>query len=184
MTWETMQPATPVSYEEMVAKLDPALPAEIRARAAALFREERERFERGVCEWWMNDRYLAILDRAPGRVLGAQAGKPAPYWHLSVRRLDREPVHDWRDLQSVKNDVVGPGREAVELYPAEERLVDAANQFHLWVLPVGYFNVGFAARAVAGEGHLDDFDVSMFGGKQRPVTRAERRRIERGKENS
>lgn len=55
--------------------------------------------------------------------------------HLSIKRLDKAPVHDWRELQEIKNQIVGPEVEAVELYPAESRLVDTANQYHLWALP-------------------------------------------------
>lgn len=56
---------------------------------------------------------------------------------LSIKNVDRTARHDWRDLQRVKNEVAGPEREAVELYPAESRLHDTANQFHLWVMPEG-----------------------------------------------
>ena len=28
--------------------------------------------------------------------------------HLSIKRRDKAPVHDWRDLQRIKNEVVGP----------------------------------------------------------------------------
>jgi hypothetical protein len=68
-----------------------------------------------------------------------------PLVHLSIRRADRAAIHDWRDLQRIKNELVGPKCEGLEIYPAEERLVDSANQFHLWVfhsesfrLPIGY----------------------------------------------
>lgn len=53
--------------------------------------------------------------------------------HLSIKRIDREPVTDWRDKQAIKNQLVGEQHEAVELYPAEDRVVDTANQYHLWV---------------------------------------------------
>jgi len=53
---------------------------------------------------------------------------------LSIRRLDRKPIHDWRDLQEIKNLVVGPEHEAMEIYPKESRVMDTANQYHLWVL--------------------------------------------------
>lgn len=53
--------------------------------------------------------------------------------HLSFKRIDREPMHDWRLFQEIKNMIVGPEYEAVELYPAESRVVDTANQYHLWV---------------------------------------------------
>jgi len=52
--------------------------------------------------------------------------------HLSVKRLDQGAIHDWRDLQRTKDDLLGPDCEAVELYPAAERMVDTSNQFHLW----------------------------------------------------
>lgn len=71
---------------------------------------------------------------------------PAPFGlgaHVSVRRNDREPVHDWRDLQRIKDELLGPEVEAVELYPANSRVVDAANQYHLWAF-IGYrFPFGF-----------------------------------------
>lgn len=65
--------------------------------------------------------------------------------HLSIKRLDREPIHDWRDLQRIKNELVGPECEAVEVYPAESRLVDTANQYHLWACsnPAYRFPIGF-----------------------------------------
>lgn len=73
--------------------------------------------------------------------------------HLSIKRRDREPMmHDWRELQRIKNALLGPEREAVELYPAESRLVDTANQYHLWALPVGaQFPFGFTDRLVHHE---------------------------------
>lgn len=74
---------------------------------------------------WKNDLYT-VWEFA----LGA-------WTHLSIKRNDREPIHDWRHLQQIKNDIVGHDREAVELYPATDRVNDGANQYHLWVLPSG-----------------------------------------------
>jgi hypothetical protein len=54
--------------------------------------------------------------------------------HLSIKRNDRGPVIDWRDKLRIKNELCGPESEAVELYPSMKRLVDGANQFHLWVI--------------------------------------------------
>lgn len=69
--------------------------------------------------------------------------------HLSIKRIDREPIHDWREFQMIKNTLCGPEREAVEIYPAESRLVDTANQFHLWVLPEGrQWPMGWDTRLV------------------------------------
>ena len=65
-------------------------------------------------------------------------------------RRDRSATHDWRHLQRIKNELCGPEREAIELYPAESRLVDTNNQYHLFVLPEGFtMPLGYAERDVA-----------------------------------
>lgn len=65
---------------------------------------------------------------------------------LSIKRLDKQPIHDWRDLQRIKNELVGPECEAVELYPAESRLVDTANQYHLYCSPDPTFRFSFGMK--------------------------------------
>lgn len=55
--------------------------------------------------------------------------------HLWVRRHDGEAVRSWKDLQRIKNELTGPDRTAVEVFPAESALKDEANMYHLWVLP-------------------------------------------------
>lgn len=70
---------------------------------------------------WMNDVYQVAITVNKA------------WKHLSIKRLDKAPIKEWRDMQEIKNELVGPEWEAVELYPAESRLVDTANQYHLWV---------------------------------------------------
>lgn len=85
-----------------------------------------------------------------------------PAWWLSIkRRFTKEPVHDWRHFQKIKNELVGEENEGIELYPAESRLVDTSNQYHLFVLqdPKMRFPIGFQDRAVAAK--------SMLGAEQR-----------------
>lgn len=84
--------------------------------------------------------------------------------HLSMRTVENDIRHDWREMQRVKNELVGPEWEAVELYPAESRVVDTANQFHLWCFP---FRLGFGF----GAGIVDDTLTETLGGKQRPLER-------------
>jgi len=82
---------------------------------------------------------------------------------LAIVRLDREAIHDWRHLQRIKNEICGPEREAIELYPAESRLVDASNQFHLWVMPPGsVLPIGYTERDVS--------DQPVGAHKQRPFS--------------
>lgn len=85
-----------------------------------------------------------------------------PMIQLSIKRRDKEMIHDWRELQRIKNELLGEEVEAVELYPADSRLVDTSNQYHLWCLPEGMrFPFGYTDRLV-GEGD------GRFGSKQRP----------------
>lgn len=58
--------------------------------------------------------------------------------HVSFHRHDRAPVRDWRHYQAIKNEVSGPERIGIEIFPPESKLVDSANEYHLFVLPVGY----------------------------------------------
>ena len=90
--------------------------------------------------------------------------------YLSIKRNDRHWKHDWRHLQRIKNELVGDEAEAVELYPAESRLVDEANHYHLWVLPMGQkYPFGFDERVVS-----DGTDQVMTGGRQRPFSEVKR----------
>jgi hypothetical protein len=83
-----------------------------------------------------------------------------PTCWLSIKRVDRRPIHDWRDLQRIKNLLVGPEIEAVEIYPAESRLVDTSNQFHLWCFATYKLPFGYADRRV--------IEVPGHGAQQRP----------------
>lgn len=110
----------------------------------------------GFTEVWKNSRYQVWIRRPshwPGELI-----------HLSIKRNDRNPMHDWRDLQRIKNEILGKEEEAVELYPAESRLVDAANQYHLWCFKGQRAPFGYEVRAVMGPTSLAEFDKA----KQRP----------------
>lgn len=92
--------------------------------------------------------------------------------HLSIKRNDREPIHDWRELQAIKSALYSPEHEAVELYPAHSRVVDTANQYHLFVLvdlddegrPLRW-PFGFQSRLVT--------DQNLGRARQRPGSGAE-----------
>lgn len=104
-----------------------------------------------------NDIYQVLVRDTP--MFGATG-----VW-LSIKRLDRQPIHDWRDLQEIKNQVVGREHEAVELYPAESRCVDTSNQYHLWCLanPSVRFPLGFPDGA--------KMEASINGSVQRPFNK-------------
>jgi hypothetical protein len=90
---------------------------------------------------WENDTYIVRVYHEP------------PFIQLDISRKDEKPCENWRHFQQIKNELVGPEFEAVELYPAETRLVDTANQYHLWVYadPNYRFPFGFQKRIVLAE---------------------------------
>jgi hypothetical protein len=93
-------------------------------------------------EFWVNPLYQVQVKRSPELV-----------W-INIRRRDGKAiVRDWRHFQRIKNEVVGPECEAVELYPAESRLVDESNKYHLFCIPdPSYrFPFGFESRSVRYE---------------------------------
>lgn len=76
-----------------------------------------------------------------------------PFIHLDIARHDGGVCKNWRHFQQIKNELIGPEHEAIELFPAESRLVDAGNEYHLWVhaTPKFRFPLGFPARFVLEE---------------------------------
>lgn len=92
--------------------------------------------------------------------------------HLSIKRRDQESCHDWRHFQQIKNELCGKEREAVEIFPAESRLIDTSNQYHLWVLPEGErvpcgYATGRSVDYTPGQGV-----GNKQGWKQRPLDNA------------
>ena len=81
--------------------------------------------------------------------------------HLSIKRHDKMPIRDWRDLQRIKNELVGEEAEAMELFPKESNMVDTSNQYHMWVFPDATFPFAF------DEGRLVTESVNE-GSVQRP----------------
>ena len=122
-------------------------------------------------EVWTNDKYAAFVRRHKGRGFFDHYQScindfdMEMAW-LSIKRHDKEVVHDWRDLQRIKNDIVGEECEGIELYPAESRLTDAANQYHLFVCtdPEVRIPVGFGTRFVKGSD-----EAESLGAKQRTL---------------
>ena len=75
------------------------------------------------------------------------------WWHLSIKCIGKNRTSRWQDFQQIKNELVGAEYEAVELYPAESRLVDLADQYHLWASKDAMFRfpVGFPVDGIARE---------------------------------
>jgi|TARA_R100000908_G_C3734918_1_gene133140 hypothetical protein len=128
------------TVEQMIPLIEKNAPAvwsdaHIRHNAEVLAQEDAE----SKC-------YLSPMFQVVRRVLwdeqhGFEGNTPT---YLSFKRIDREPLGDWRAKQRIKNAVLGDHWEGVELYPAEERLVDTSNQYHMFawegIFPIYLFN--------------------------------------------
>lgn len=105
---------------------------------------------------WLNSRYQVRVNEFPTGIT-----------YLSIKRVKKEHIHDWREILRIKNELCGPDREAVELYPGMFRVVDTSNQYHLFVMPLGVgINLGFI------EPHVDDESPDQYEfnkPRQRPL---------------
>lgn len=111
---------------------------------------------------------VAINSRYQVYVYDAGTGRFGRMVWLSIKTLDKSARHDWRDLQRIKNEVVGPQYDAVEIYPAEKKLVDTSNQYHLWVFLDFEIPFGFNERAV-GDGTYQGSVQRPFAPEDRPA---------------
>lgn len=135
-------------------ELQPAIPRPTEAQVQ--FAEEHGVANLLDAETWINDRYVVTVRR--------RDGDASSVVHLSVRRHDRGTTIPWQDKQRIKNELAGEDAEAVELYPAESRLVDGANQYHLWCLPPGQrWPLGWQERQVG-----TPEEAEAIGAKQAP----------------
>lgn len=139
-------------------QIDPGMTPETLARdlgipldlARPMFEDQQRELEQS--EHWVNDTYQVIKRRE------------GPVWYLSIRRNDRAPIHDWRELQKIKSALVGPENEGFELYPAESRVVDTANQYHLFVYADAAVRIPFGFTAGART------EASVGRSRQRPFS--------------
>ena len=108
-------------------------------------------------ETWGNDRYTVSVNYLGKDRFGAAS--------IGVHNHRRTTHVPWRHLQQIKNEVFGPEREAVQLHPAESRLVDTANEYWLWVYPAGDAPMWKATgrRSVVGFTHGRTVDHSQVG---------------------
>ena len=99
---------------------------------------------------YLNDIYAVEVYRkecADRLVLNDEWKGKATY--IAIKRHDKEICNDWRHFQQIKNELVGKDIEALQIYPAESRLLDTANQYWLFCLPKGHqIPFGFKDRNV------------------------------------
>ncbi len=131
--------APAVSFTEWLKRItaaSPESPKEVRKQAAKQLHLEEKN-----TEYWLSPTFQVAKRVLMGHEHGFGEKTPT---YLSIKRHDKERFHDWRVIQKIKTSILGPEWEAVEMYPAESRVVDTCNQYHLFCweeeFPVYVFN--------------------------------------------
>jgi hypothetical protein len=101
--------------------------------------------EEAKCAYFINNLYQVQLSFTHIDWFGEQK----ELGMLNVRRRDGAMIWDWRHFQEIKNQLLGPEVEGMQLFPAESRKVDTSNKFSIWVLTDGTrFPFGWQTREV------------------------------------
>lgn len=111
-------------------------------------------------EIWTNRLYCVFVRFD---IEGLNESLPFKFTWLSIKRHDKAPSSDWRHYQFIKNQLCGPESEGAQLFPAESRLIDGSNQYHLWVINAPGFSFPFGFN----EGRMIS-EHPFPGGGQRP----------------
>ena len=145
------QPFVPWSQEKMEQEIDKML------KAFPHFSREQARLgflkDGFSAEIWINSIYQVAVYRGSeaDALVHVDELKGGCTW-LSIKRRDKRPVNNWQDMQTIKNRLVGIECDAFQIFPAESRIMNTANQYHLIVLPEGQaLPFGWGQRFVATE---------------------------------
>lgn len=113
-------------HAEIVSKIRAHFPGltddEIRARAP-------DDIFAMPAEVWGNDRYTVTVHYLDDN--------RDDFVEVGIHNHKRTIHVPWRHVQQIKNELFGADREAVQLFPAEDRLVDCANEYWIYIYPTG-----------------------------------------------
>ena len=142
MAWQEMEQIERVVSRRVNGKMIPTTWQDLQEIAAASGLKQSKATAKKLLrqmnnqQQWVNDIYRAEVHPIEAPML-SQGPNPLNVTELSITRHDKEAIYNWRHFQFIKNDIFGEEREALELYPAESRLMDSANTYWLYVLPEG-----------------------------------------------
>lgn len=91
---------------------------------------------RGATEAFANNHYVAFIYPSMRAYINGSLKTMIKVKRLMVQRHDNKPIpNHWRELQNIKNDILGSNVQAIEFYPPEDDVIDHANIYWLWILP-------------------------------------------------
>jgi len=103
----------------------------------------------GVIRSYRNHTYSVSIAKRRVNVRGLDS-----VYHITISRLDYQPIESRKDFQEIKNQILGPEFTAIEVYPPESQLTDTANCYHLWAHPDPTYRLPFSlnqGRAVVSK---------------------------------
>jgi len=71
------------------------------------------------------------------------------WYQASLKRRDKEPIMDWRDMQLIKNTFFGDDATMLQIFPPEKHLVDTSNQYYFFALLDYEMPFGFKERLIS-----------------------------------
>ncbi len=78
---------------------------------------------------------------------------------LTIKQSHGKAIRDWKHFQRIKNELVDPEREAVEIFPPESMVTDISNEHHLFVTPVGVSSIYVFEEKMRQSGDENIYDT-------------------------
>jgi hypothetical protein len=98
---------------------------------------------------WRNDRCMVLAHSLPSVLFKDPNGEPIMITHLAMVGTKNHLDLTWDEAQRAKAELLGEDTEAIELYPAADRVMEGLTERHLWVFPRGVkFPLGFVPQNV------------------------------------
>ncbi len=111
--------------------------------------------------YWVNDKYEVFVQTSLGEL-------SADGWiAISMHRRDHGRDIPWADKQHCKNQLIGTECEGVEMLPANARLIDVHNTYHLFVNVDPTFQLPFRFGAAPAGRQVSP--ASAFRGLDKPA---------------
>ena len=82
--------------------------------------------------YWFSDDGYSVMSR----LISTEWGKVE---HITIQNSKMKGGDvPWSVKQEIKNELFGENRIAIEIFPAQNRLVDVMDVYHLWILPKNF----------------------------------------------
>lgn len=130
--WQRLK--NPVVDQPSVSKAAIQLKATNQEGRLAWMLDHHARMLQAGAQFWRSADYLvAIVDATVVWPSHPPVSRPDQWWLRIYRRDGKRIRNHWSELQRIKNELVGPEHQGVEIYPPESMLQDGENSYHLWV---------------------------------------------------